>query len=425
MKRVLLWFVIYLSLSIEFQAKAEFHAEETPQHYFTEQVARRFPNKGKSSRFDSVDAIPKRRPNLGLTYRDPAHLSTSENVLRLTKSPSNQRYYEVERNSIGNQDAILQFVSRQPKSIWDDDRFALDTDPEYQTFETLDYAGADIEDSKFEEESASEEIVPIGSKTPVHNDPGKASGYYSFLLVVSTAAFLIGMLAIALICYKFHKRNRAVLFLECDETGTGKKYCQNGDRKLRQYAQMYHFLHQKRKILSLSSSSELSYETGSEVTSEECITSLFVPIPGPLHDLEIENTLQEDGTTRRSSPLHDEEIENTQFEDYTTGRPSSLYDAKVENAQFEDYTTGRPSSLYDVKAENTQFEDYTTGRPSSLYDVKVENAQFEDYTTGRPSSLYDDVEVENAQFEDDTTREQVRCYDVGKENIQLEDDKLL
>jgi hypothetical protein len=342
MNLVLIWFIIYLSLSTEVLANVQFHALQAPGGYFRDRVARRVPQKGQRHRFNTPQTTPKQRPDPALTYRFPGRLSSSENISPFTASPSNRRYHEDKhiladnRNVIshkfphhsesdkahdrfaGNRNVIshkfprhsksdkayYRFADKQnvishkfPHQFESDegyDGFASDTNPEDQIFENPQQIGEETESkgdetgaSDFEKEYLSAELDPENVKTPVTNDRNNEFDKRLFALVLSAiTAVMVAVIAIVIIHNRLKKRSKASEVVAYGDCCPRMKRVQKDDKRLRHAAQVYHFQHQKRRMLAVSSSNGRTSETETEEGSE-LDTSLFEPHEGELMDTQL------------------------------------------------------------------------------------------------------------------------------------------
>jgi hypothetical protein len=254
MNLLLVWFIIYLSLSTKVLANVEFYADENPEDYVTEEVARRFRQEDQRRPFNSPGEIPKQTPHRGFTYRSPGRSTSLGNISPFAVSQSDP----------------------ESKSDEDYDGFALDPDPEYQILGIPQQAG---EKTKGTNLHSSEETEPESyhlHKTPVPADPGNKFSLYSLaLLFVCCAAAAVGMTAVGIIWYKLQKnakRAADVKYPANGATGSSTEDSPMGDKRLAWSAQVYHFLHQKEQIITVESGNEYTSATESGEESEGDIT---------------------------------------------------------------------------------------------------------------------------------------------------------
>jgi hypothetical protein len=167
MNLVIVWFIIYLSLSTEVLARAVFYADEIPEEYVTEQRTRRFPRRGRDGPFNSHSAIPEHMPDPRLTYRFQGRSSSSGHISPSEDNPSNPRYFEDKQSLTDNVNGIPQLLQSESESDEDYDRFALEPKSKHQILETPQQArgetskeGAEIEVSNFDEAYSSDETDP-------------------------------------------------------------------------------------------------------------------------------------------------------------------------------------------------------------------------------------------------------------------------
>ncbi|PNF20832.1 hypothetical protein B7P43_G12068 [Cryptotermes secundus] len=318
MKLVLLWFIIYVSLSSEVLASVEFYPDVTPEDYVIEQVARRFLQDSQHRPFNSPGAIPGLRPDPGFTYRFPVHSPSTEETSPFAVSPSDPRYYEDTRSLTDNLDVIQHLFPRQPKSEEDyNDRFSFDLNTGPQTVRTPQEAGqktsdeeADTETSSLDKVSSSEETNPSIYqlyKTPVSADPDDKSDLYFIALVAGcSAAAVVGVIVAGISWYKLQKNAKAAADVEYPAygvTGPNKEVSPTGDRRLAQSAQMYHYQHQKQQIIAMESrvtnerNGSVSEAESEEENEEGDYTVYECPGLASTGEMEVKNPLFQDDPT--------------------------------------------------------------------------------------------------------------------------------
>jgi hypothetical protein len=380
MNLVRLWFIIYLSLSTEVLAYLEFQADEIPEDNFRDQVARRLQQKGQRRRFNSRHAIPKQRPHPRLTYRFPGRLYSSENISPFTHSSSNRRYYGDKHSLADNQNVISQMFPRQYESDEGYDRFALDTNPEDQIFETPQKVGEDTkskgdgtEASNFEKEYSSAETDAENFKTAVTDERIDEMDRRLFALVLGgITSVMFGVIAAVTIYYKLKKRSKAAEILTYGSTYPRTKRLQKDDKRLRQAAQMYHFQHQKRRMLAVSSSNGHSSETESD-EGNEGDTTLFERRLISSHKVEMKDTQPQDDPTPVTS-------EDTSAPEATDPTPVTSEDTSAPEATdptpvtSEDTPAPEATDPTPVISEDTPAPEATNPTPVTSEDTPAPEA---------------------------------------------------
>jgi hypothetical protein len=320
MNLVLVWFIIYLSLSTEALAHVVFYTDEIPEEYITEQTAR-FPQRGWHRPFNSRSAIQEHRPDSGLNYRPQGRSSSSRSISPSEDRPSNPRYYEHKRNLRDSVNSNPQLFPRVTESDEDYERFALEPNPKHQILETqqaeekTSNKGAEIEASNLDESYSSEETDPesynpCNNTVPADPDdkvvseetdpesynpcnttvplvPDNNLDMNSIILIVgcifaTTIIVTIG----GLICYMLCKKYKAAADVKYSATSSKNKSLPEGKRKAGQSTELYHF-HYQRNILTaaeiptameISAAAESSNTSVSETDTEntsECDSALF------------------------------------------------------------------------------------------------------------------------------------------------------
>jgi hypothetical protein len=302
MNLVWLWLIIYLSLSTEVLAYLEFHADEIPEDNFRGHEARRLQQKGQRRRFNSLHAIPKQRPHPRLNYRFPGRFYSSENIPPFTDSPSNRRYYEDKHSLADNQNIISQTF---PKRYESEEGYENSEDHIFETPEQVEDTKSkedEIGDSNFEKEYSSAETDVENMKTPVTDERIDQMDRRLFALVLGgITSAMFGVIAAVIIYYKLKKKSKAAEILTYGPTFPYTKRLQKDDKRLRQAAQMYHFQHQKRRMLAVSSSNGRTSESESD-EGNELDTTLFERKLDTSHNAETTDTqLQDDRTPLTSS----------------------------------------------------------------------------------------------------------------------------
>jgi hypothetical protein len=304
MNLVLVWFIIYLSLSTEARAHAVFYADEIPEEYVTEQMVKRFPQRGRHRHFNSGSAISEHTPDSGLTYRFQGRSSSSGNISPSEDSPSNPYHYEDKQSLTDNVNVNPQVFSSESESDEDYDRFALEPNPQHQILESPQQAEeetsneeAEIEASNVAETYSSEETDPenyhpcnttdqADPENKVVSEETDPESYHPcnttappvpdnefdtntvILVVCCSVAAVILVTTGGVIWYTLCKKAKAGAHVKGSANRRKKNYFREGNPGLEKSAEIYHFLHQKRNLIAMESSNPSVSETDSEAERE-------------------------------------------------------------------------------------------------------------------------------------------------------------
>lgn len=309
MNIALVWFIIYLSLSTEALAHAVLYADEIPEEYVTEQRARRFPQRDPHLSSNSHSAIPEHKQDPGLTYGFHGGSSSSGNISPSEDSQSNPRYPR-KQNLIDNVNEIHRLVPRESESDEDYNSFLLEPNQEHRILETAqkgeeetsnegDKTGAsDFAEPHSSEETEPESDYPCNNTVPadpddkvVSEETGQESDHPCNTTIplvqenffdTTTIIVALGCIALAVVLvtvgvtiwYTCRKKTKAAADVKYPATTCKTIIFPKGSPRAVHSAQIYHYQHQKRKLMAVQSSSAPVTETESENGSDEELTIL-------------------------------------------------------------------------------------------------------------------------------------------------------
>lgn len=305
MNIVLVWFIICLSLSTEALARAVLYADDIPEEYVAEQRARRFPQRGPHRSSNSRSAIPEHRQDPRLTYRFHGDSSSSGNISPSEDSQSNPQHPR-KQNRIDNVNEIHRLIPRESKSDEDYDSFLLEPNPEHRILETPQQAEEETsnEREKIEAESySSEETEPKNyhpcnntvSADPDDKDVSEGTEQESdhpcnttvplvqdnfpdtttIIVALCCIAVVVVLVTVgAAIFYTCRKKAKAAADVKYPATTRKRIIFPKDKPRVMHSAQIYHYQHQKRKLMAVESSSVPVTETDSENGSDEEFTIL-------------------------------------------------------------------------------------------------------------------------------------------------------
>lgn len=142
---------------------------------------------------------------------------------------------------------------------------------------------------------------------------GFSDVYFVAIVAGCSAVAIFGVVAAGYCFYKLQKSSKAAADVDYPAygiTGPSKDTTSpNGDRKLAQSAQMYHYQHQKQQMIAVEKASSTHHASTSDVDSEEeneegDFTVYECPGLAPTGEMEVKNPLFNDDTTPVSPPAN-------------------------------------------------------------------------------------------------------------------------
>lgn len=145
------------------------------------------------------------------------------------------------------------------------------------------------------------------------DDKGFSDVYFVAIVAGCSAVAIFGVVAAGYCFYKLQKSSKAAADVDYPAygiTGPSKETTSpNGDRKLAQSAQMYHYQHQKQQMIAVEKASSTHHASTSDVDSEEeneegDFTVYECPGLAPTEEMEVKNPLFNDDSTPVSPPAN-------------------------------------------------------------------------------------------------------------------------
>ncbi|XP_067137036.1 neural proliferation differentiation and control protein 1 isoform X1 [Centruroides vittatus] len=142
---------------------------------------------------------------------------------------------------------------------------------------------------------------------------GFSDVYFVAIVAGCSAVAIFGVVAAGYCFYKLQKSSKAAADVDYPAygiTGPSKETTSpNGDRKLAQSAQMYHYQHQKQQMIAVEKASSTHHASASDVDSEEeneegDFTVYECPGLAPTGEMEVKNPLFNDDSTPVSPPAN-------------------------------------------------------------------------------------------------------------------------
>lgn len=136
--------------------------------------------------------------------------------------------------------------------------------------------------------------------------------YFVVIVAGCSAAAIFGVVAAGYCFYRFQKNSKAAAEVDYPAYGvTGPNKDQtspNGDRRLAQSAQMYHYQHQKQQMIAVEKATTARNTSASDIDSEEeneegDYTVYECPGLAPTGEMEVKNPLFHDDSTPMSPPV--------------------------------------------------------------------------------------------------------------------------
>ncbi|XP_054724057.1 neural proliferation differentiation and control protein 1-like [Uloborus diversus] len=161
-------------------------------------------------------------------------------------------------------------------------------------------------------------------QTVIKADDDSLSDVYFVAIVAGCCAVgIFGVISAGICFYRLQKSRKAAADVDYPAygvTGPSKDLASsppNGDRKLAQSAQMYHYQHQKQQMIAVEKAGSTKNASASDVDSEEeneegDYTVYECPGLAPTGEMEVKNPLFHDDSTPVSPPVLPSKLENHQ-----------------------------------------------------------------------------------------------------------------